>query len=217
MSFDKKVYEYYIDRQSLDGTGYHENPYLGGFLPIEPSIEYVRYLTTFFPSLDFKNSKVLDIGPRTFETYHYFLQNFNNKITGIELNKSALTRSEREGTGLIELDAHLLDTIFSPNSFDLILSFHSLEHMLDANSVVSQMFKVLKPGGFLYLVVPVPSGASEDPFKNTGHWLKIDNLIDMVILCEKHGFKTLHSEHIRSSPKEYVFRGEEGIYLFQKE
>lgn len=213
---DKKLYQYYLKTQSLDGDSYHKRPCIDMPVPITPATEYLRYLSKIFP-LDLHNLSILDVGPRTFETYHYLLQNFSNKITGVEVNKSAIEKSKIEGTGLLELDAHFIGTIFQNNTFDMVLSFHSLEHMLDPGLVVQQMNNVLKPKGILYLVVPVPTGASEDPYKNNGHWLRIDNLIDMVTLCEKHGLKCFYSEHIRTPPNEWKFRGEEGIYLFKKE
>lgn len=40
------------------------------------------------------------------------------------------------------------------NSFDFVYSSHALEHMVDVPETLKNWTRVLKPGGFLYVVVP---------------------------------------------------------------
>jgi SAM-dependent methyltransferase len=55
---------------------------------------------------------------------------------------------------------------FDENSFDMILCNHVLEHVVDDRKVLSEFFRVLRPGGFAILQVPQDSkreSTFEDP------------------------------------------------------
>lgn len=43
---------------------------------------------------------------------------------------------------------------FERNQFDLVVSHYTLEHVSDVKKVLSESVRVLKPGGYLYFVVP---------------------------------------------------------------
>lgn len=40
---------------------------------------------------------------------------------------------------------------YSDNFFDAVVSFHAIEHVQDVDRVVQEMFRVLKPGGRVYI------------------------------------------------------------------
>lgn len=50
-------------------------------------------------------------------------------------------------------DAMMLDGVTS-ESFDAVYSSHCLEHMIDVPTALANWTRVLRPGGFLYVVVP---------------------------------------------------------------
>lgn len=61
---------------------------------------------------------------------------------------------DRFPTGsVIEMD--LTDLKFEDNSFDFIYCAHVLEHIFDDGKAITEMFRVLKPGGIAVLSVPV--------------------------------------------------------------
>lgn len=51
-------------------------------------------------------------------------------------------------------DANVVDRYFPPGSFDAVHSSHCLEHMLDPPSALRSWWSLVKPGGYLILVVP---------------------------------------------------------------
>jgi SAM-dependent methyltransferase len=59
-------------------------------------------------------------------------------------------------------DANTIERYFEPNTFDSIHSSHSLEHMINPVSALAGWWSVLKPGGFLIVVVP-----DEDLYEQT--------------------------------------------------
>ena len=44
---------------------------------------------------------------------------------------------------------------FNDNEFDIILCSHVLEHVVDDNASMKELFRVLKPGGYAIIDVPV--------------------------------------------------------------
>ena len=59
-------------------------------------------------------------------------------------------------------DANTIDRYFEPETFDSIHSSHCLEHMINPVSALAGWWSILKPGGFLILVVP-----DEDLYEQT--------------------------------------------------
>lgn len=51
---------------------------------------------------------------------------------------------------------------FNDNFFDYIFCIHVLEHIQDDNKAMSELFRVLKPGGIAYLCVPLCDSFKED-------------------------------------------------------
>jgi SAM-dependent methyltransferase len=51
-------------------------------------------------------------------------------------------------------DANVIDRYFEPQSFDAVHSSHCLEHMLDPPSALRNWWSLVKPGGYMILVVP---------------------------------------------------------------
>ncbi len=55
----------------------------------------------------------------------------------------------------------LTNITFEENSFDIILCSHVLEHIPDDRKAMRELYKVLKPGGFAILLVPIDKSRSE--------------------------------------------------------
>lgn len=215
MSID---YEKYIKSQAYDGLDYDAHLSAQKSLEeIEGTIEirYIKLLQDLVPSLEYSSIKILDIGPREFKSYHYFNKKYHNQITGIEVNKSALRLGEKEGTNLIELDAHFLDSYFAENIFDIIIAIHSLEHMYDMKQVIGHCEKILKPDGFLYFAIPIPCSATIDYSSTHYQDITSETVVDKI--CIDNGFISIFSRfHGEEVFMGYLLRGSEMIGLYQK-
>jgi len=63
---------------------------------------------------------------------------------------------------MVKMD--ITDMQFSSNQFDCIICYHVIEHMPDDQMAMKEIFRVLKPGGWAILQVPVLRDESfEDP------------------------------------------------------
>ena len=202
-------YEYYYRDQVEDGLG-------GG-----ADEKYLDYLTkTLLPAFDYKTAKVLDIGCSRFTTWDFFRDHFHNPITGCDIGREGLELCKREGkTGSIELDAHFLADYFPADSFDLILSFHALEHMVRVDLVAKHIHTILKPGGYAYLAVPSPSlfrgeQLPDGTRRSKGHHAFWANNAGFLAHFRKAGFdKVLHDE---VSPACRFRPEQEAVCLLQK-
>ncbi|WP_143047961.1 class I SAM-dependent methyltransferase [Thalassotalea agarivorans] len=101
------------------------------------------------PSL--KSLSVLNIGGSSGIIDDYLSQ-FFSEVTCIDIDHKAITFAkenfEREGLHFIEGDA--LNTGFPSDKFDTIICSQVYEHVADANQLVKEMYRILKPGGKIY-------------------------------------------------------------------
>ena len=79
------------------------------------------------------------------------------KIMGLELVKSAAAKAARRGINVTVADLNKKIPLKAA-SVDVIVSNHVIEHLYDVNIFVEQLYKVLRPGG--YLVIGTPNLAS---------------------------------------------------------
>lgn len=82
-------------------------------------------------------------------------------VVGIDLSRPALERARRKpaggaaGTALALMDAGVLG--FADGAFDRLLCYHVLDFTAEAQPVIGEFLRVLKPGG--RFVISFPSGA----------------------------------------------------------
>lgn len=75
------------------------------------------------------------------------------QVKGVELSPPAAAYSKRE-LGLDVFEGQLEDAPFAPASFDLVLADNVLEHTLAPGETLAQLFRLLRPGGHLVVIVP---------------------------------------------------------------
>lgn len=199
--FDTETYKTYIEFQVNDN------------LAVGYDNQYLTYLeSNILKGYDFKNAAILDIGSRSFDGWDYFIKNHNNRITGIDIGREGLEYCKQHNkTGMLEVDAHKMADYFLPKTFDFITAFHCFEHMLDLPKVLENSFKLLNPGGYLYMAVPIPS---YDWGPESGHRYNIPSVQSFVDMCSKAGFsQPIYTELI----SDFRFRPEqEMLGLFKK-
>jgi 2-polyprenyl-3-methyl-5-hydroxy-6-metoxy-1,4-benzoquinol methylase len=99
--------------------------------------------------------KVLDIGCAT-GVMLSFLRDRGWQTTGVEISPSAeYARNER---GLNVHRQTLNDCNFPPESFDLVLASHVVEHLNDPRALFAEVFRIMRPGAYLILITPNIAG-----------------------------------------------------------
>jgi SAM-dependent methyltransferase len=94
------------------------------------------------------------------------------KLHGIEISPEEARAAEAR-SGAQVFVGEILDAPFAPNSFDVITCFHVLEHVYDPPSVVSKVWDWLKPGGFLYILIPNIDSLEARAFRSYWYGLEL--------------------------------------------
>lgn len=160
-----------------------------------PCLSPVRYQSFFvlrklFKEKKIKKGNILEVGCGS-GIYVAFLDNLMSKgvYTGIDIEfkqneKIMQGRVKRIKSIYKKMDAKKL--LFKDNSFDLVLSFWSLEHIKDDIKVLKEARRVLKKEGVFFLIVP---SIFTFPFQLGRHGFHYYTKKDIISKLEKTGFK----------------------------
>ena len=174
---------------------------------------YLKEKTNFFSS----QLQVLHIAPEPCFMKRFEKQHGDNYITAdIE---SPLAK--------VKMDIHQIP--FPENKFDVVLCNHVLEHVQDDIKAMSEIKRVLKPGGWAIMQVPffspVPEVTIEDPtitgprerekaFGQDDHVRKFGK--DYSKRIERAGLKSVEDNFAKSQPERYGLQREEIIFIGHK-
>lgn len=119
-----------------------ENALSPGTLSLERHRQMWLYLqneTDFFT----KNYKVLHIAPE-----QEFLRKFK-KMKNLDYTSADLF------SPIVDVKADILDLPFGDDCFDVVICNHVLEHIIDDKKAMSELYRVMKTGGWGILQVPM--------------------------------------------------------------
>ena len=107
-----------------------------------------------------KNPKVLEVGCGN----GFFLKaltdlNFTKNAFGVEPSSKMVLEADPNLRGKIKVNIFKPD-LFPKNNFDLILCFHTLDHMHDPNEFIRGAYAMLKKNGYAIVVVHDTEGLS---------------------------------------------------------
>lgn len=98
--------------------------------------------------------RVLDVGCGTgFATEHFVRQGFD--VTGVTVNPHERDECLQRGIKIHERDFHYMS--LPDGGFDLVFSSHSLEHSSSPLFALWEWRRVLRPGGYLMIAIPMPA------------------------------------------------------------
>ncbi len=112
---------------------------------------------------------VLDVGCADAYMLRVF-QEAGKRAVGIDIVLYPTDRLfiEEHGLTVLQMDMHAMD--FRDGSFDAVWCRHSLEHSFAPLQVLVETYRVLRPGGYLFVALPPPPYPQE-PYP--GHWHQI--------------------------------------------
>lgn len=120
----------------------------------------VKLKKELFQKVIFENSRVLDCGCGTGYYLSFIKRNLdvnNFDLVGIDISRTALQKAANlslSNTYLGMCDAELLP--FKDESFDVVLSLATIEHVISPENVLKECFRVLKRGGKLVFFIHKP-------------------------------------------------------------
>ena len=132
-----------------------------------------------------KGARVLDIGCGQGVALKHFAADELN-ATGIALGED-VEICRKLGYDAVEMDLSFLD--FPDQTFDLVWCRHAIEHSFMPMFVLSEIHRVLKPGGVVYVEVPSPNTASNHE-SNPNHYSVLGQRM-WLQLIQRSGFVSL--------------------------
>lgn len=173
---------------------------------------YILLLETMEKYLD-KKMNVLDIGCGA-GTLDFYLSDKVKKIKGIDISKKAISSCEitKNNLGIKNLDFEL---IYFPKEkpkgkYDFIIFSEVIEHLEDDNLSIKEIYKLLKPGGILFLSTPSVNaplhklGLTKKFDKDVGH-VRRYNLTELSKLLTTNKFKILETKKIEGILRNFLF------------
>lgn len=138
-----------------------------------------------------KNPKVLEVGCGN----GFFLKalvdlNFTKNVLGIEPSSKMVLETDLAVQGKIKVNI-FKSNLFSKNSFDLILCFHTLDHMFDPKEFVKGAHSMLRKNGYVVVVVHDTEGLSVKLFGEKSAIFDIEH----IYLFNKKTLKKIFLKH----------------------
>lgn len=108
-----------------------------------------------FTNVDLSNKKILDFGCGDGQLTFFLASKGVSQITGVDISESAINNANKKLNSYdppmgVEIDFKIGTTEklpFEDNSFDMIVAFDCMEHVMEPGAILKDWFRVLKPGG----------------------------------------------------------------------
>ena len=97
-----------------------------------------------------KGGRLLDIGCGNGAQTAFFIDDFSYTV-GVDVQHTPMAESEVKADWVAAAAENLP---FPNNTFDAVITFEVLEHVVDPVQMVKELYRVLKPGGQVVLSVP---------------------------------------------------------------
>ena len=177
------INEYRIDIQNsvMEQYNLYENDksYLHGDCPIVEEDQY-SYLNKQFENIkNKKDVRVLEIGSRVVTR--------NGKLVFPGMDYVGFDYLPGENVDVVG-DAHNLSSYFKEDEkFDIVVSVAVFEHLAMPWKVAEEIYKVLKPGGFVYIITHFAWSSHERPW----HFFHYTDMGLKVLFSEALGFECI--------------------------
>lgn len=198
----KALSRFFAFLDNREGDTYPEAP-----SPLHTSIskQALQHLFTQYPLPP--NGRILDVGCGQGVALAPFREH-GLRATGITLNDTDVAICRAQGFDVHKMDQSFLE--FDDAEFDAVWARHVVEHSIMPYYTLTEFYRVLRPGGYLYCEVPGAGTVGHE--RNPNHY-SVLGLEMWTALLERCGFRILEtisyysscptSDHAVSASDEY--------------
>ena len=164
----------------------------GEYKSIRPRVDAaLHWMTEQIPAAALLDQRALDVGTRDGYAVEVFRQLGVAEAGGIELVPETAAYAARRGRAVRQADMRSLP---DPDGWwDLVTCIHCLEHCPEPRRAVGELARVLRPGGWLFLVVPRQPSEASDPVHNCA-FPDAESLRELVLGVGQFESTTLREE-----------------------
>lgn len=123
-----------------------------------------------------KNQWILDLGSGSSNKYTKLLASLSDNIIGLDINNAVLEN-------IYLKEAYIYDGErfpFPKNQFDIVISHSTMEHVKNPNTIIEEIARILKPGGYflsrqpniLNYIVALSSIIPNDLRRKVNNWTR---------------------------------------------
>ena len=187
--------------------------------------EYYEHLLEVIKPYITANSSILDVAGSWGELAKFLYNKGYRLITDVDVNKNCLGYAKENGINSVLADSTNMVRV-EDRSIDLVILNHTLEHILDVSNTMSEINRVLKDDGHLFIEIPDAEGYTNDygaPFNflTYEHVLHM-SMNDLENLAATFGYEILlkgnYYKKVSSYPSIYAVlkKGTANIIIAQK-
>lgn len=118
------------------------------YASLGPRIDKVRQVIAGFKD----RKKILDVGCANGSVLAPFVQ--QHELHGVDISENFLAMARAVGFQAVVHDIETKPLPYADGTFDIIFSGETIEHQVDTDWMLSELNRVLKPGGTLVLTFP---------------------------------------------------------------
>lgn len=130
-------------------------------------------------------NNLLDVGCGTKPFYGVFKGQVKNYI-GVDIPSNMVRHDQKERVETIDIYMDCLNLAIKNSSIDTVFSSFVIEHIFEYERVFTEVYRVIKKGGFFIMVSPLVSEIHEEPYD----YFRFTNY-SIELIAERHGFKTV--------------------------
>lgn len=145
----EKVLSDYERAQIIDGQSYEdEHPHWNSGQKVS--------IDKFLIPLITPESIVLDAACGDGSGMQHLVERGYPNVFGVDINDNKLARAAKKVGQEKLLNTHISSMPFESNYFDVVWTSHTLEHSDDPMKTMAEFKRVVKPGGYILIIVPYP-------------------------------------------------------------
>jgi 2-polyprenyl-3-methyl-5-hydroxy-6-metoxy-1,4-benzoquinol methylase len=172
-----------------------------------------RIIISFVSKHLVKKQKILDIGCGA-GTLDFYLADKGNNVTGIDISQKAIESCRKTADNLKIKNVEFKRVNFPKEAvngkFDFIIFSEVIEHLADDKKALREIYKLLNPGGILFLTTPSINaplhrlGLTKKFDKEVGHLRRyeLNSLLDMI---GRSGFEIVEVRKTEGIIRNFLF------------
>jgi len=147
-----------------------------------------RFIEEKFPPLE-RNRAILDCACGGGAEINQLKRMGFRYVVGAELHPKFIATAKTVADGVVKCDMHSLS--FKDASFNIVTSFHTVEHAYDPAKLLQEFWRILEPEGRLFIILPYPDGGHENDFHVAKYELGtniLDQAKSVIAFFKENGF-----------------------------